>query len=196
MNIKWKIAVCSSFVLSLVGIGTLSAKMHSQEVAFERLRQDHDRLEKLKVENQHLEGVVIDSAEMERLRRETLVLLKLRNEYSQLTQSNGNSFALHASTEQNVQKLLEEREELIGEEQQIHQLSNRATCIKNLEQIASAKVRWAEVNAAEKGLPVVIESLIDYFPEHIVPVCPAGGHYSVNRIGATPGCSVGGHSIP
>jgi len=160
------------------------------------LHQDREKLQKLNIENLRLKSIVIDPAEMERLRRETAILLKLRNEFGTLTQSNGDSAALKASTEDNIEKLLVEREQILDEEQQIRQLSDRATCIKNLEQIALAKVRWAKDNAAEKDLPVVMETLIGYLPEHAIPVCPAGGHYSVNRTGAAPGCSIDGHSIP
>jgi hypothetical protein len=149
----------------------------------------------LSLENQRLKSVVIDSSEIERLRRETALLLKLRNEFAGLSQSNGDLAALQPSGEENIQKLLQEREEILGEEQQIHQLSDRAACIKNLEQIAAAKLRWAEDNAAEKGLPVVIENFVNYLPGRAIPVCPSGGHYSVNRIGAAPACSIEDHSI-
>jgi hypothetical protein len=65
-----------------------------------------------------------------------------------------------------------------------------------LESIAAAKARWAGNNAVEKGFPVVMESLVNYLPDSAAPACPAGGHYSVNRIGSPPVCSVEGHSIP
>jgi hypothetical protein len=182
--------------LSIAGIGILSAKIRVQGITFERLKQERVEFQKLNLEDLRLESIVIDPAEMERLRRETAVLLKLRNEFGNLTSSDANSGALETSTERNIEKLLQEREEILGEEREIHQLSDRATCIKNLEQIASAKAHWAEDNAAEKGLPVTMEKLVDYLPAQAVPICPAGGHYSVNRVGAAPGCSVGGHSIP
>jgi hypothetical protein len=196
MNVPRNVLVCLLFALSIAGIGNLSAKKRAQEVAFERLHQEREKLQKLSDENLRLKSVVIDPAEIERLRRATAILLKLRNEFGTLTQSKGDSAAPRASTEDNIEKLLVEREQILDEEQQIHQLSDRATCIKNLEQIALAKVRWAKDKEAEKGLPVVMETLIDYLPERAIPVCPAGGHYSVNRTGAAPGCSIEGHSIP
>ncbi len=196
MNKKGKLLICLFLGLSIAGIGVLSAKIRAQEAAFESLRQDREKFQKLNLENLRLKSIVIDPAEMERLRRETAILLKLRNEIGKLTQSNADSAALQPSTEDSIQGLLAEREEILGEEQQIHQLSDRAACIKNLEHLASAKVRWAQDNAAEKGLPVVMDNLIPYLPQRAVPVCPAGGHYSVNRIGAAPGCSIEGHSIP
>ncbi len=193
MNIKAKLLLCLLFALSIAGIGALSLKIWAQETAFEHLRQDREKLEQLNLDKLRLKSIVIDPVEIERLRRETAVLLKLRNEFGKLTQSNADSAP---ETEETIEKLLLEREQLLSEEQQVHQLSERATCLKNLELLASAKARWAEDNAAEKGLPVLMENLAPYLPEHTVPVCPDGGHYSVNRIGAAPGCSIEGHSIP
>jgi hypothetical protein len=196
MNMKWKVLLGLLFAFSIAGVGVLSAKMRAQEIAFERLSQDRGKLRQLQGENVRLQSAVVDPIEVERLRRETAVLLKLRNEFGKLMNSSAESAALETSAEKNIEKLLEEREEILVEEEQIHQLSARATCIKNLEQIASAKARWGEDNAAESGLPVTMANLVDYLPGHTVPVCPTGGHYSVNRTGAVPVCSVEGHSIP
>jgi hypothetical protein len=46
-----------------------------------------------------------------------------------------------------------------------------------------------------KGETVTMEDLAPFFPNGI-PVCPDGGHYSVNRVGSPPSCSISGHSIP
>lgn len=192
MNINSKVVVGLVSALSIAAIGLLSSKIRAQEVAFEQLRHEGTRLQRLETENVRLRSVVIDPGEIERLRRETAVLLKLRNEFGKLTSSNQDSTVLQASMEE----LLGEREEILAEEKEIHQLSERAACIKNLEQIASAKKRWASDNAAERGLPVVLESLMDYLPGKAAPVCPSGGHYSVNRLGAPPACSIEGHAVP
>jgi hypothetical protein len=196
MKIKWPVLLCSLFALSIVVIGTLSARIRAQEVVFQRLSRERENLQKLTVDNARLQSIRVDPVEMERLRHETSLLLKLRNEFGKLTQTNADPATPRALTRDNIERLLAEREELLNEEQQIRQLSARAACIKNLEQIALAKTRWAQDNAAEQGLPVVMDNLADYLPGHTVPVCPDGGHYSVNRIGAAPGCSIEGHSIP
>jgi len=83
----------------------------------------------------------------------------------------------------------------VGEERQVQALLDRATCLKNLEQIAAAKEQWAARNEAEKGLPVTIDDLLYFLPGRTASVCPSGGHYYVNRIGAAPVCSVPGHTI-
>jgi hypothetical protein len=42
---------------------------------------------------------------------------------------------------------------------------------------------------------VTMEALAQYLTNGL-PACPDGGHYSVNRVGAPPACSLPGHSIP
>lgn len=180
----------------MAGIVGLSFGIRGQKTSLERLLQEREKLQQLTIENQRLQSITIDSAEMERLRRETTVLLKLRNEFAQLLRANADSGASPGPLDDAINRLLQEREQILSEEQEIRKLSERAACIKNLEQIASAKARWASENAAENGLPVTMDKLLDYFPEHTIPVCPAGGHYSVNRIGAAPVCSIEGHAIP
>ena len=66
---------------------------------------------------------------------------------------------------------------------------------QGLGRINAAKEQWAARNAAEKGLPVTMDDLLDFLPGRAVPVCPSGGHYYVNRIGAAPVCTVAGHTI-
>ena len=166
---------CVILAASLAGTAVLSLKMRGQNAALEQLRQKRQKLEELSLENRRLKSIVIDPIEMERLRRETAILLKLRNEFGQLSQPSDKS---SPSAQNGIDKLLQERAELISEEQGLRNLSESATCISNLQAIVLAKTRWASENAAETGLPVTIEKLLAYLPGHTAPVCPAGGHYS------------------
>jgi hypothetical protein len=188
--------ICALLAASILGISTLTSRIRAQESAIAALQQETEKLQRPNEESQRLEPIAVDRAEIERLRRETAILLKLRNEVGMYQHSSAEPAELPSAKAEIVAQLLNERERILAEEQEIHQLSDRATCIKNLEAIAAAKARWAADNAAEKGFPVVMERLINYLPPHSAPVCPAGGHYSVNRIGAPPVCSVEGHSIP
>ena len=189
-------ALCLLLGISITGIGFFSKKTSEQEAVLARLRQDKEKLQKLISDNERLKGLKVDPVEMERLRGETGILLKLRNEFSTLARSKVDSNAVPPSTEASIAALLQQREEILGEEQTIREMSDRAACIKNLEHIAAAKARWAADNAAEKGMPVVMENLLPYLPEQTAPLCPAGGHYSVNRTAAPPECSMDGHAVP
>jgi len=179
--------------LAIGGIGILSGKMRGQDALFERLRGDKDELDRLRAENQRLKSFSVDSGELQQLRDEASNLLRLRNKQGRV--SDANATFKTVPTAEATEELLEERDEILGEERRVQVLLDRATCLKNLEQINAAKEQWAARNAAEKGLPVTMDDLLGFLPGRAVPVCPSGGHYYVNRIGAAPACSVPGHTI-
>jgi hypothetical protein len=179
--------------LATGGIGVLSVKMRDQDALFERLRRDKDELDQLRAENQRLQSFSVDAAELQQLRDEASNRLRLRKEQREF--SDANATLKTVPTAEATEKLLEEREEILSEERQVQALLDRATCLKNLEQINAAKEQWAARSAAGKGWPVTMDDLLYFLPGRAVPVCPSGGHYFVNRIGAAPVCSVSGHAI-
>ena len=188
------VLVCWILVgLAIGGIGILSGKMRGQDALFERLRGDKDELDRLRAENQRLKSFSIDSGDLQQLRDEASNRLRLRNKQGSL--SDANATFKTVPTAEATEGLLEERDKILGEERQVQALLDRATCLKNLEQINAAKEQWAARNSAEKGLPVTMDDLLEFLPGRAVPVCPSGGHYYVNRIGAAPVCTVSGHTI-
>ena len=69
-------------------------------------------------------------------------------------------------------------------------------CIENLSQIESAKQIWGVENAKKDGDVPVITELVG--PNNYMktdPLCPAGGSYSMNAIGANASCTIDGHSL-
>jgi len=68
-------------------------------------------------------------------------------------------------------------------------------CISNLRLIDAAKEQWALVNRKEDGASVSLSDLVDTYIRW-TPVCPAGGKYTLNRIGIDPTCNVPGHELP
>jgi prepilin-type N-terminal cleavage/methylation domain-containing protein len=64
-------------------------------------------------------------------------------------------------------------------------------CQYNLKQIYSAKERWAmDKNKSPDDVPVQAD-LTPYYT-HNVPICPAGGEYTLGRLQDIPICSIGG----
>ncbi len=94
-----------------------------------------------------------------------------------------------------LRQLRSENEQLQQQKRQLQELPNRAACIKNLELIDAAKKQWVEQNGSQKGERVTTDVLAAFFSNGF-PTCPDGGHYSVNRIGAPPACSISGHAVP
>lgn len=72
-------------------------------------------------------------------------------------------------------------------------------CINNLRQIDGAKNQWALENDKTNGAPVTEADIKPYLKldanvEFLK--CPAGGTYTIGRVGENPTCSVPGHQLP
>ncbi len=69
-------------------------------------------------------------------------------------------------------------------------------CIENLSQIESAKQIWGVEHAKKDGdVPVNGELVGPNLYMKNDPLCPAGGTYSYNAIGANASCTIDGHSL-
>lgn len=77
------------------------------------------------------------------------------------------------------------------------QSSQRSACVSNLRTIDGAKAVWALENKKVDG---TVPSPDDLFgpgkPMQRLPVCPAGGSYSLSPVGEPPTCTVPGHQFP
>ena len=72
-------------------------------------------------------------------------------------------------------------------------------CINNLRQIDGAKNEWALENDKKAGTPVTeadIKQYIKLDANGNLPKCPAGGTYTIGKVGEPPTCSVPGHKLP
>ena len=72
-------------------------------------------------------------------------------------------------------------------------------CQDNLVQLETYKFMWASENQTTNDTPTW-DDLRQFFPDHWsngIPVCLAGGTYTIGRVGEKPRCSVGGdgHSL-
>jgi prepilin-type N-terminal cleavage/methylation domain-containing protein len=69
-------------------------------------------------------------------------------------------------------------------------------CIENLSQIESAKQIWGVEHAKKDGdIPANNELIGASLYMKKDPICPAGGTYSLNGIGANASCNIDGHSL-
>lgn len=183
--------LCVLAVLAM-GMGFLSRTERRQDVVIAGLQREKTDLEALRAENEKWKALRVDTAEFIRLRQENSDLPRLRNQVRQLR----DAMTTQAAQEPELMRqLLGENEQLQQQKRDLQELPNRAACIKNLELIDAAKKQWAEQNGLEKGERVTTDVLAAFFPNGM-PTCPDGGHYSFNRIGAPPGCSISGHAIP
>jgi hypothetical protein len=73
-------------------------------------------------------------------------------------------------------------------------VSQENACINNLRQIDGAKQQWA----LEKGKQATDVPTWDDLKPYLgrIPVCPAGGTYTIGPVGEKPTCSIPGHRLP
>ncbi len=74
--------------------------------------------------------------------------------------------------------------------------SQKNACINNLRQIDAAKNEWA-LEKGKKSTDVPTEDDIKAYLYHSkLPLCPAGGTYTINAVGEPPVCSIPDHKLP
>ena len=81
-----------------------------------------------------------------------------------------------------------------------HHSSPANRCINNLRQIDAAANQFALENHFTNGdaikFPNDLTPYIKLNREGKIPGCPAGGIYSINKVGETPTCSLGTTVVP
>ena len=174
-----------------IGMGFLSRTERRQDAVIAGLQREKTDLDALRTENEKCKALRVDTAELIRVRQENADLPKLRNQVRQLREA---MTSQDSQEPEQMRQLLSENEKLQQQKRELQELPNRAACIKNLELIDAAKKQWVEQNGSEKGDRVSTDVLAPFFANGF-PTCPDGGHYSVNRVGAPPVCSIPGHSI-
>jgi len=77
--------------------------------------------------------------------------------------------------------------------------SQANACINNLRQIDGAKNEFALEKGKAIGTPVTeadIKPYIKLDANGNLPKCPAGGKYTIGKVGEPPTCSIPGHALP
>jgi outer membrane lipoprotein-sorting protein len=74
--------------------------------------------------------------------------------------------------------------------------SQRNACINNLRQIDAAKNEWALEKGKANGTLVTEADITPYIMGGVLPKCPAGGTYTIGKVGEKPTCSIPGHELP
>src|ERR1700734_3772572 len=77
--------------------------------------------------------------------------------------------------------------------------SQQNACINNLRLIDAAKQQWALENRKQSTDTPTMKDLQPFLGRGAngeLPVCPAGGEYTVGSVGEKPTCSIAGHVLP
>jgi septal ring factor EnvC (AmiA/AmiB activator) len=216
---KLKIWICLCVVLLLASEVFLFVAKSQKDAALVQLREARTEADQLRSQLDQLKNssVATLSAENARLRAENQGLTQkfapLKNENAQLQQQVQKLTKQLDSAHVAVQQQQEQLQQMQVENQQAAspppELSSDQSlpsppvvtqqmnlCINNLRQIDAAKQQWAlENNAAADAVPAA-QDLLPYLPNLTFPVCPSGGAYTINAVGAPPTCSIPGHALP
>lgn len=163
------------------------------------LRQAADERDELKNSNAGLQA-----AEISRLRKQNQILTnqvaQWRSSLMQVVsenESNAQRLALARTALRLQQRHLEGSQE---ENQQIVEAGTvviaRKTCLNNLRLIDDAKQQWAKDKDKPANAVPAAKDLLPYLPDNVLPECPDGGTYSLNRVDEVPTCSAPGHALP
>jgi septal ring factor EnvC (AmiA/AmiB activator) len=149
-------------------------------------------------QNDQIASIQKDTQELMRLRNQ---VKQLGDDKAQLTKqlAMAQSQAQRSQAEiQQVQARVSENAKAMAEQQILQAKQNQnavATCINYLRQIDGAKQQWAlENNKGPDAVPQP-QDLLPYFPNHQIPLCPAGGRYTLNAVNRAPTCSIPGHVL-
>jgi chromosome segregation ATPase len=218
MKLKiWVVWLCVAVLLASEVF--LFIAKSQKDAALVQLREARTEADQFRTQLDQLKNssVVTLSAENARLRAEnqglTQKFAQLKNENAQLQLQLQKLTKQLDSAHVAVQQQQEQLQQIQAENQQAASpppesstdqslpSSPNATqqmnlCVNNLRQIDAAKQQWAlENNAAADAIPAA-QDLLPYFPNLTFPVCPSGGVYTINAVGAPPTCSFPGHALP
>ncbi len=173
------------------------AQLRTESAQTQQLRAD---LEKLQTQSKEQADKITElnqgTQELLRLRSEKQMLTKQLQQAQTQTQQAQNQVAQATQTgTQQLQQLQNENQQLRTVAVQGQQAIQRNACINNLRQLDAAKQQWAlEFNKPAGAVPTA-QNITPYLPNQALPVCPAGGGYTLNAVGAAPTCNMPGHVL-
>ena len=201
---RWFAWVC--LALMLVAEILLFRANHEKDAALTSLRAAQHENQQLSASLEELKNsnAGLQAAEIFGLRKQNAILT---NKLASVQASND---LLVAESQKNAQHLTTARTALQLQQEHLAQLQTeneqiavahaltvqRTTCINNLREIDAAKQQWAlEKNKTTTAVPTVA-NLLPYLTGGVMPVCPAGGIYTLNAVDEMPSCSITGHDLP
>ena len=196
----------------LAALGGMYATGQKKETELAALREDSQQLQKLRAEAEEAKGASSQSQseELARLRKQVEDLGRLRNEVNQLRNEKQqlakqlqNAEAQAQGAQSQLQALRSTPPPPAGQPvppaatpQLNPEHAQALACINNLRLIDGAKQQWALEKQKAPGALMTAADLAPYLKGNVLPVCPAGGVYTLNTVNLLPICSIAGHAIP
>ena len=206
MNVK--IVLPWILVLGLsASVAAVFVKSAAKDTELAKLREDNNELQQLRTELAAAKDQVkAQQDDIAASRKDKEELLRLRNEAGQLR----NEKTQLSKQVQTAQSAVEQAKAQAAQAAQNAQATGQAyaslqteleskrkanECINNLRQMDAAKQQWAlEHNKTAEAVPTALD-VAPYLTGNRLPVCPAGGVYTLNAMNLLPTCSVPGHAL-
>lgn len=200
--------ICVAALTAGLGAVYLSGRTKDAELATLRAESQQAQLTREKLEQAETQSKT-QQAEIESLRKDNQELLRLRAQINKLQEdksqlekkvqlAQGEAQRAQTGAQQAQQQLQNENAQLrgaIAQNSQNVQTVQRTACINNLRRLDDAKQKWAQQNNKTLDAVPNPQDLAPYF-ENSLPICPAGGTYTLNAAGQPTTCSTPGHAIP
>lgn len=204
-----------------LGLGWVYSAGQKKDAELAALRAESQQLEQVRVELEQVKSTRAQAAsdELSRLRKELEDLPRLRNELSQLrrekqqlsaqvqtaqaqaqhaqeqvaaTRAQPGQPAVPGQPSAAIQAALAARQ---GQPAPSAEQVQTAACVNNLRVIDGAKQQWALEKQKQRGALLTAADLTPYLKGNAMPVCPAGGVYTLNPVGLAPLCNMPGHTL-
>jgi|ERR1043166_705753 hypothetical protein len=209
MLVPWVLVVALG-----IGLGAMFMTNQKQAAELTQLRADHQQLEDLRatVDETKKSQATSENDELTRLREDNKDLLRLRSEIQRLRGENAQLTKRTQTAEQQMQSAQSQAQTAQAQAQNFQQQAQSAqaqaaalrlnaptdartgVCINNLRQIDAAKQQWAQATGRVADTPGPAD-LAPHLPNRTMPVCPAGGGYTINAVNVKPTCNIPGHVL-
>jgi len=175
------------------------AKARTQAQQTEALQGQLDEAQKQVASlNEQVSSLQQGNAELLRLRAQ---VRQMTDEKQQMAKQVQSAQAQMERTQAEMQQQADrtaEKAKAMAEQQILQMKQNQQvtmTCINNLRILQAARQQWAlQNNKGQDATPTPMD-IAPFLPGQSMPECPGGGHYSLNAVGAAPGCSIPGHVL-
>jgi len=194
------------------GLASVYLSSRAKDAELARLREDAAQWQQARADLEQAQILAKDqTSQIADLKKDNAELLRLRSEVSQLRTEKQQlskqvqTFQSEAARAQAqvAQSIQTGAQQLQKENQQLRtlvsiqagQIGQRNSCINNLRQIDAAKQQWAlEHNKTAEAVPTA-QDITPYLMDNVIPVCPAGGTYTLYGLTNVPTCTIAGHSL-
>jgi hypothetical protein len=189
--------------------GALYFSSSSKNEELATLRQQVQQLDGLRSQLDVVQKQAADQADqITSMQKDNQELLRLRGQVQQLGDDKAKLVKQLAAAQtqadrsqaevQQVQARASENAKAMAEQQILQLKQNQAvvsTCINNLRLLDGAKQQWALDNQKTADAVPQPQDLLPYLANRQFPICPGGGHYTLNAVNRAPTCSIPGHAL-